>query len=159
MRETASVLESLDLSAIPEIVQVGVTGRGQAYVVAAYVPGPSLRGYVTSRHAGVSERVQLAGRLCSVIGDLHQRKLIHGSIKPTNLIVSESADGPVPLVLDTGIVPAIEFGAGDPEAANEARDERELHALLADVLGDLGGLVAGAESPAALAEMFSRRAD
>jgi serine/threonine protein kinase len=158
MRNTADVLNSLRHAAIPEVVQVGVTPGGQAYVVASYVPGSSLCDYVTSHRAGVSERVQLAEQLCSIIADLHHNGVIHGSIKPTNIIVCESANGPFAVLLDTGIVPAIELGAGDTEAPTEARDERSLHALLADLLGDLGGLVEGTESAAGLADMFSRRA-
>jgi hypothetical protein len=55
-------------------------------------------------------------------------------------------------------VPAIEFGAGKPGAATPLRDEQNLHAVLAGLLGDLGSLVAGSESASALAEMFVRPA-
>jgi serine/threonine protein kinase len=158
MCETVGALESLRHPGVPEYAEIGVTSRGQPSVIAAYVPGPSLRDYLASARTSVSGRVQLAERICAVVADLHQLEVVHGSIKATNVIVCESADGPVPVLLDTGIVPAIEFGAGKEGARTVARDQRDLHALLADLLGDLAGLVEGTESARALAEMFARRA-
>ena len=105
-----------------------------------------------------TDRVQLAGRLAALVARLHQHGIIHGLIKPTNVIVIESNDGPFPVLLDVGVVPAIEFGAGKPGTATPLRDEQGLHAVLAGMLGDLGSMVAGSESAAALAEMFVRPA-
>jgi len=93
------------------------------------------------------------------VADLHEREIVHGSLRATNVIVLESANGPMPLLLDTGIVPAIEHGAGGPGVTSEARDERDLHALIGLVLGDLAGLVEGTEPAAVLADMFAPRPD
>ena len=155
---TAAVLDSLRHSAIAELLQVGILADGHAYVMGTYVPGPCLRDYI-DRRADVAARARLAGRLCSTIADLHERRIVHGSVKTTNIIVIESNDGPMPVMLDTGIVPAIEHGSGARDLATDARDARELHALLAVVLGDLSGLVTGTESVSALADMFVQRAD
>ena len=154
VRDTADALVALRLTGIAEILQPGVTASGRPYVVAAYIAGPPLGDYLSSHRRTASDRVQLAGRLAALVAELHQHGIIHGSIKPTNVIVIESSDGPFPVLLDVGVVPAIEFGAGKPGAATALRDEQDLHAVLAGMLGDLGSLVAGSESAAALAEMF-----
>ena len=156
VRDTAEELGTLRRAGVAELLQAGVTAGGRAYVVAAYVAGPSLGDYVQSHRRDTWNRVQLARRLCAIVTDLHQHDILHGSIKPTNVIVIDSADGPFPVLLDVGILPAIEFGAGDRDAATQIRDEQDLHAVLSDVLGDLAGLVAGTESVAALAEIFAR---
>ncbi len=158
VRDTAGALVALRLPGIAAILQPGVTAAGRAYVVAAYIAGPSLGDYLSSHRRTAADRVQLAGRLAALVAELHQHDIIHGSIKPTNVIVIESNDGPFPVLLDAGVVPAIEFGAGKPGAATPLRDEQNLHAVLAGLLGDLGSLVAGSESASALAEMFVRPA-
>jgi serine/threonine protein kinase len=155
---TAGVLDSLRHPGIGEFVQVGIAADGHAYVMATYIPGPSLRDYI-NRRAHVGARAALAGRLCSTIADLHERGLVHGSVKSTNIIVTESTDGPLPVLLDTGIVPAIEYGSGARDLASDTQDTRELHALLTVVLGDLSGLVEGTESVEALADLFAQRTD
>jgi serine/threonine protein kinase len=159
VRDTAEALGTLRRAGVAELLQAGVTANGRAYVVAAYIVGPSLGDYVGSHRRDTSDRVQLAGRLCALVADLHLHGIIHGSIKPTNVIVIESADGPFPVLLDVGIVPAIELAGGNRSAATPLRDEQGLHAVLANVLGDLGSLVAGTESAAALAEIFARPAN
>jgi serine/threonine protein kinase len=158
MRQTGIALESLRHPGIPELVQIGVTGSDQPFVVASYVAGAPLRDYLRRRRGEVSDRVHIAAHLSSLIADLHRHGIVHGSLKPTNIIVSESDEGPFPFVLDTGIVAAIEGGAGGTRLATQGRDERQLHALLAEVLSDRGGVSVGTESAAELAEMFARRA-
>ena len=160
VRDTADALGALGAlprAGVAELLQAGVTAGGRAYVVAVYIAGPSLGDYISSHRRTTSDRVQLAGRLAALVSELHQHDLIHGSIKSTNVIVIESDEGPFPVLLDVGVVPAIEFGAGRP-AATPLRDEQGLHAVLAGMLGDLGSLVAGSESAAVLAEMFVRPA-
>ena len=159
MRQTGIALDSLRHPGIPEVVQIGVTGSGLPFVVAAYMAGSAFRDYLIRRRGEVSDRVQVAAQLSSLVADLHRRGIVHGSLKPTNIIVTESDEGPFPFVLDTGIVAAIEGDVDGATIATQARDERQLHALLAEVLSDRSGLAEGTESAAELAEMFARRAD
>jgi len=159
LTSTAVLLDALRHPCIPELLHVATTASGQPYVMATYIRGPSLRDFIQARKVDVADRAILAGRLCSAVADLHEREIVHGSLKATNVIVLESANGPMPLLLDTGIVPAIEHGAGGPGVTSEARDERDLHALIGLVLGDLAGLVEGTEPAAVLADMFAPRPD
>jgi serine/threonine protein kinase len=158
MRQTGIALDSLRHPGIPELVQVGMTGSGHPFVVAAYVAGSAFRDYLIRRRGEVSDRVHVAAQLSSLVADLHRYGIVHGSLKPTNIIVNESDEGPFPFVLDTGIVAAIEGDVAGAKIATQARDERQLHALLAEVLSDLSGLAKGTESAAELAEMFAQRA-
>ena len=159
MRQTGIALDSLRHPGIPELVQIGVTGSGQPFVVASYVAGSAFRDYLIRRRGEVSDRVHVAAQLSSLVADLHRHGIVHGSLKPTNIIVTESDEGPFPFVLDTGIVAAINEGDVDGATiATQARDERQLHALLAEVLSDLSGLVDGTESASQLAEILARRA-
>ena len=78
-------------------MQIGVTGSGQPFVVASYVAGSALRDYLIRRRGEVSDRVHVAAQLSSLVADLHSHGIAHGSLKPTNIIVSESAEGPFPI--------------------------------------------------------------
>jgi serine/threonine protein kinase len=156
---TGSALDSLRHPAVAAILNVGITGDGHAFVVAPYIPSLSLRNYVNGRSTDVASRAKLAGRLCSAVADLHDAGVVHGSLKPTNVIVLGSTDGPRPILLDTGTVTAIEYGLIGASRATPERDCRELHRLLGDVLGDLTGIIGGTESVAVLADMFSRDAN
>ena len=105
----------------------------------------------------------LAARLCALVADLHRHGIIHGSLKPTNVIVTESRTGPFPTLLDVGVLPAItharDHGSGrEPEmraVASERRDVLALGTLLTEVVGRWTDLdLHHAHSAAALASMF-----
>ena len=155
---TGSALDSLRHPAVAAILNVGVTGDGHAFVVAPYLPSLSLRSYINGRPTDVASRAKFAGRLCSAVADLHDAGVVHGSLKPTNVIVLGSTDGPRPILLDTGTVTAIEYGLSGASRATPERDCRELHRLLGVLLGDLTGVIVGTESVAVLADMFSQDA-
>ena len=123
--------------------------------------GSAFRDYLIKRRGEVPDRVHVAAQLSSIVADLHRHGIVHGSLKPTNIIINESDEGPFPFVLDTGIVAALQSDEGDGDGetiATQTRDERQLHALLADALSDLSGVVRGRESASQLAEILGRRA-
>jgi serine/threonine protein kinase len=151
---------------LPEFLDAGVTADARVYVVGPYVPGPSIADYVTSRHSNAAERVDLAMSLCTLVADLHQHGIIHGSIKPTNIIVTESRNGPCPVLLDVGFVPALSHSRGparspDEEASTleeERSDVRSLLVLLTSLLWDsTTPAMSRAESAAALAALLGDR--
>jgi hypothetical protein len=155
---TGSALDSLRHPAVAPILGVGTTGDGHACVMAPYIPSLSLLNYLNGRPTDAAARARLAGRLCSAVADLHDAGVVHGSLKPTNVIVLGSTDGPWPILLDTGTVTAIEYGLKGATSATAERDCRELHRLIGDLLGDLTGVVVGTESAAVLADIFSQGA-
>ena len=162
VRELAKRLESIPCAGLPSFLEPGTTADGRIYVVAPYVAGSSIHSYLSNRHCPPSERTAVAGRLCSLVAHLHQHGIIHGSIKPSNVIVAASPAGALPLLLDVGILPAIDQSRSAPAgpglaedfAAGKMRDVQGLRAVLVPLLGEspgLGTTVAGsAEALAAL---------
>jgi serine/threonine protein kinase len=160
VRDLSHRLGSLPRGGLPEFLEPGVTADARVYVVAAYVPGPSIGDYLNSGRCSASERVQLAARLCTLVADLHRHGIVHGSIKSTNVIVTESRNGPFPVLLDVGVVPAINQSrpaGGDSTTGTsdgQRQDVRSLQALLIELLGHPASpTVTGADSAAALAAM------
>jgi serine/threonine protein kinase len=131
------------------LLDCGITSEGSAYVVSQYVPGPCLGQYLHTQRPGAGERVRLMVDICSVVSELHRRDVVHGGLKPTNIIVTESSTRSRPVLLDTGICAAIDqarFPAASADARGRARaferdesdDLRALHGLAQEVLTDAG---------------------
>jgi serine/threonine protein kinase len=163
VRDTSRQLSSLPRAGLPEFLEPGVTADGRVYVVGPYVPGASIVEHVTTRRSSAADRIKLAARLCTLIADLHRHGIVHGSLKSTNVIVTESRTASFPALLDVGVLPAIAYGRGPvggrrPETGDgegEGRDVQALGEVLTEVVGGSADLdLTGARSAAALAAMF-----
>ena len=95
------LLASLDHPNIARLVNGGVTETGNPYFVTEYVEGEPIDAYAEARRLSVSERLQLMLRVCSAVSHAHQRRVVHGSIKPSNVLVTS-----------LGAVEVIDFGIG-----------------------------------------------
>jgi serine/threonine protein kinase len=162
--QLAERLESIPRAGLPAFLEPGVTADGRVYVVAPYVAGSSIESYLSNRRGPPSERAAVAGRLCSLVAHLHHHGIVHGSIKPPNIIVVPSTAGALPTLLDVGILPAIDQSRAAPAgpglandvAAGKMRDLQGLRAVLVPLLGDSPGLdTTAASSAAALAALLA----
>ena len=87
----------------PNIVQLydsGITQSGQSYFVMELVNGTDIVTYCNQHQLTVPERLQLFKQVLNAIQYAHQRLVIHGDIKPSNIMVN--TEGTVKL-LDFGI--------------------------------------------------------
>jgi serine/threonine protein kinase len=136
MGDVSNRLRALADSRIPAFLESSVTRGGQAYVLATYIAGCPIARYSTNT-LGVGDRLRLAHRLCTLVSLLHDAGIVHGSIKSPNVIVTDSSNGPVPVLLDVGIVPAIEHSCVGPPPSvvrDAGSDVRALEELLPCVL-------------------------
>jgi serine/threonine protein kinase len=67
-----------------------------------YVPGEDIRAW--SAQAGSRELFHAARQLCDVLAFLHARGILHLDVKPSNIIVTVSAEGPRAKLIDFGVV-------------------------------------------------------
>jgi len=87
--------------------------EGFAFVVMEYVPGGTLRQWMTGRHVPLSQVVDIATQIAEGLAELHARGVIHRDLKPENVMLT--AQGGIKL-LDFGlarytVVPAEASGA------------------------------------------------
>lgn len=104
MRERFSaervILAKLDHENIARIVDGGTTADGLPYLLMDYVEGEPIDTYCRKHGLGLSERITLFRKVCSAVQYLHEQGVLHGDLKPSNILVH--VDGQVKL-LDFGI--------------------------------------------------------
>ncbi|MCZ6601865.1 MAG: protein kinase, partial [Planctomycetota bacterium] len=95
-------LASIDHTCIAGILDIGKTDTGQTYVVTEYVPGPPITEYCSVERHSTTERLQIFLRLCEAVHRVHQRGIIHGALKPSNVVIGPGDGGTAPTIVGFG---------------------------------------------------------
>lgn len=94
------ILGQLTHPHIAELVDAGVTAKGEPYLVLEYVEGEQIDEYCDERKLGVDARIELFLDVLRAVAHAHANLVVHRDIKPSNVLVS--GEGEVKL-LDFGI--------------------------------------------------------
>jgi serine/threonine protein kinase len=114
------VLEQLAHPHIVQLVERGCTEAGDEYVAMEYVAGGNLDAHVARRGPLAARRVVTVLRqLCSALGAVHAHGLVHGDVKPANVVLAGQGGSRVKLI-DFGLArPAGDHAeAAAPQAAS-----------------------------------------
>jgi serine/threonine-protein kinase len=95
-----TLLARLEHANIARVLDAGITGTGAPYIVMEFVEGQPIDGYCRSHDLDVRARLRLIESLCDAVQHAHRRLVVHGDIKPQNVLVT--VDGDVKLV-DFGV--------------------------------------------------------
>ncbi|HBK45956.1 MAG TPA: hypothetical protein DDZ67_05870 [Xanthomonadaceae bacterium] len=106
------ILESLSHPGIVEIVAAGATASDQPYLVLKRVCGEAITDHCRRLQLALPARIALFLQVCEAVAHAHGRGVVHGDLKPANILVT--AQGRVKL-LDFGI--AVCACAGDAAVA------------------------------------------
>lgn len=112
-RQERQVLGKLDHPNIARIVDGGSTPEGLPYFVMDYVDGPPINLYCSQHELSVPARLALFQQVCAAVQYLHLNGVIHGDLKPPNMLVGN--DGSVRLV-DFGIASVLSPHDGSQNA-------------------------------------------
>lgn len=110
-RQERHILARLDHAYIARIVDGGSTPNGLPYFVMDFVDGPSINDFCAQHELNPRQRLTLFQQVCSAVQYLHQNAVIHGDLKPPNILVGN--DGTVKLV---------DFGIASVLSGSEAQD-------------------------------------
>lgn len=91
-----------DLSGIPNVADVydaGVTSSGIAYLVMPYYSGPSVQWLCANAGMQLEDTLRIARLISTALATLHSRSMVHGDIKPSNILTD--SDG-TPYLTDFG---------------------------------------------------------
>ena len=128
-RREGTILARLTHPHIAHLIDAGVSGTGQPYLVLEHVNGQSIDRYCVNNALGIEARLRLFLDVLEAVAHAHANLIVHRDIKPANVIVS--VDGQVKL-LDFGIAKLLERDAdwGDSQAAEPSALTREAGAAL-----------------------------
>jgi serine/threonine protein kinase len=98
---------------IAELIDAGLTNKGEPYLVLEYVRGQHIDEYCDKHKLGVGERIELFLDVLGAVAHAHANLVVHRDIKPPNVLVSSDADVKL---LDFGIAKLLADGTS-PAAA------------------------------------------
>jgi tetratricopeptide (TPR) repeat protein len=101
-------LAMMDHPNIARVFDAGATDRGLPYFVMELVRGVRITEFADQHALGPRERIHLFVEVCHAIQHAHQKGIIHGDIKPSNIMVTHQDGVAVPKVIDFGISKATE---------------------------------------------------
>ena len=89
---------------IPQVLDIGRTKENLPYYVMQLVRGSSITNFCKRRETSLADRLRLFQQLCSAVDHAHRKGIIHRDIKPDNILVEVSDDGPSVQLVDFGLV-------------------------------------------------------
>ena len=101
-------LAMMDHPHIARVYDAGATDRGPPYFVMELVRGIRITKYCDQHRLDIGARLDLFIQVCHAIQHAHQKGIIHGDIKPSNIMIAQQDGLPVPKVIDFGIAKATE---------------------------------------------------
>ena len=97
------ILRSLHHDGIARMVYAGECAQrdeARPFIVMEYVDGEPLTRHVRKRQLDTRQRLELSLRICDAVEYAHARGIVHGDLKPANILVDE---GHHPKLVDFGI--------------------------------------------------------
>ena len=110
-RQERQILAGLSHPAIARLIDGGATSEGVPWLVMELVVGTRLDLWCDERRWTLPQRLELFRSICAAVHYAHQSLVVHGDIKPSNILVTP--DGAAKLV-DFGISKVIEATSAEP---------------------------------------------
>ncbi|MFP4283091.1 MAG: serine/threonine-protein kinase, partial [Opitutales bacterium] len=133
--ETSSVIQRfeaerqaiamMDHPNIARIFDAGETDCGLPFFVMEYVRGVRLTDYCEEHRLSLRTRLELFIQVCHAIQHAHQNCIVHGDIKPSNILIAQHDGVALPKVIDFGI----------SKATESRRPEKHPHVTVAQLVG------------------------
>jgi serine/threonine protein kinase len=97
------VLSRMDHPNIAKLLGGGTRPSGQPYFVMELIEGLPLTMYCDEHKQSLQQRLTVFITVCQAVQYGHQKGIIHGDLKPSNVLVSDQDGKPTPKILNFGI--------------------------------------------------------
>ena len=94
------ILATLEHPNVARILDGGTLPDGRPYLVMEHVDGARLDRYCESHRLSVADRIRLFLKVSSAVEAAHARLVVHGDLKPANIVVTSERE---PKVVDFGV--------------------------------------------------------
>jgi serine/threonine-protein kinase len=98
-RREGAILKAIDHPAIVRLLELGIDEDGQVFLVTEYVEGETLATRLLNGPLTITAADALVDALCGGLGAVHGHGVLHGDLKPANVIWHESG---APRLVDFG---------------------------------------------------------
>jgi serine/threonine-protein kinase len=98
-RREGAILKALEHPAIVRLLELGIADDGAVFLVTEYVEGETLAERLSRRPLGIAEADALVDALCDGLGAAHAHGVVHGDLKPANVVWPEEGS---PRLVDFG---------------------------------------------------------
>ena len=106
------IIARLNHPNIIDVIDRGITSKGQPYFVMEYVKGLDLKQLIKKAHLSLSKRIHIAVQVCKALAYAHDNGVIHRDIKPANILIDGNNHA---YVLDFGIAHFCENTQASPK--------------------------------------------
>lgn len=93
-RREGAALKALDHPAIVRLLELGVDAEGLVYLVTEYVAGETLAERLSRAPLPIEEADVLVASLCGGLGAAHRHGVLHGDLKPANVLWPSEGGSP-----------------------------------------------------------------
>jgi len=100
-------LARLDHPVLARVLGSGMAEDGRAWFATEFVPGVPITEHCDRERLPVRPRLELFADVCEAVDHAHTRGVLHGNLKPSNVLVTEEEGRPRPRVLDLGLATAL----------------------------------------------------
>jgi non-specific serine/threonine protein kinase/serine/threonine-protein kinase len=118
-------LALMDHPCIAKVFDAGSTPHGQPFFAMEFVRGVPVTEYCDKHRLTTRERLRLFIQLCEGVQHAHQKAVIHRDLKPTNILITEVDDKPLPKIIDFGVA----------KATSQRLTDKTMHTYLGQMIG------------------------
>lgn len=118
-----SILARLQHPNIARLIDGGITEEDRPWFAMEYIEGIPISQYCEENKATLRERLDLFLMITSAVQYAHKNLVVHGDLKPDNILVTIQDDKPTIKLLDFGVAQLIEAGK---------EDSKNIHAFTAE---------------------------
>ncbi len=108
----AQALASVEHEHVARLYEVGADDDGRPWMAMEWVDGEPLNEYCDRRALALDQRLELFAQVARAVEHMHGRGVLHGDLKPANILVCERDGRAMVKVIDLGLA-RVKFASAD----------------------------------------------